>query len=249
MTADVIHVHMDWRALHQDLRYVLREGQRAAITYHGSVLPGDDARVLVDHDGDRRMSAMQFGARPYHGRHGVTRYLPIPVPVADYAAAAQSHRRGDVLRIAHSPTKREIKGTQTLLDAVGWLRDVEGLRIEVVMIEGLEHGAALRLKASCDVTFDSFWLGMQGSGIEAAAMGQAVIAGDALAAGEAAALNGGACPWTYADERYQLLTVLARLATEPDYLTAEAARVGAYVTRVHDYRAVGQRYRAFLREV
>jgi len=249
MTADVIHVHMDWRALHQDLRYVLREGQRAAITYHGSVLPSDGARVLVDHDGDRRMGAMQFGARPYHGRHGVTRYLPIPVPVADYAAAAQSHRRGDVLRIAHSPTRREIKGTQTLLDAVDWLRDAEGLRIEVVMIEGLEHGAALRLKASCDVTFDSFWLGMQGSGIEAAAMGQAVIAGDVLAAGEAAALNGGACPWTYADERYQLLTVLARLATDPDYLAAEAARVGAYVARVHDYRAVGQRYRAFLQEV
>jgi hypothetical protein len=177
MTADVIHVHMDWRALHQDLRYVLREGQRAAITYHGSVLPSDGARVLVDHDGDRRMGAVQFGARPYHGRHGVTRYLPIPVPVADYAAAAQSHRRGDVLRIAHSPTRREIKGTQTLLDAVDWLRDAEGLRIEVVMIEGLEHGAALRLKASCDVTFDSFWLGMQGSGIEAAAMGQAVIGG------------------------------------------------------------------------
>ena len=248
MTADVIHCHMDWRALHHDLRYALKEGQRAAITYHGSVMPGDEGRVLVDHLSDERMGAIQFGARPYHARYGVPRYLPIPVPVADYQAAARGRARGDVLRIAHSPTKRAIKGTTVLLDAVEWLRESEGVRAEVVLIEDLPHGDALRLKASCDVTFDSFWLGMQGSGIEGAAMGQAVIAGDSQAAAEAAVLNGGAVPWTFANERYGLIDVIRRLATDATYYATEAARVHDYVARVHDYRAVGARYRTYLGE-
>jgi hypothetical protein len=248
MTANVIHCHMDYRALHHDLRYALRDGQRAAITYHGSVIDGDPTRVMVDHTADERMGAMQFGARPYHGRYGVSRYLPIPVPVADYEAAAKGRARGDVLRIAHSPTKRAIKGTTVLLDAVHWLRETEGVRAEVVLIEDMPHGEALRLKATCDVTFDSFWLGMQGSGIEGAAMGQAVIAGDPKAAEEAAALNGGAVPWTFADERYGLLDVIRRLATDATYCATEAARVREYVGRVHDYRAVGAQYRTYLRE-
>ncbi len=49
----------------------------------------------------------------------------------------------------------------------------QGIDIEPVLIENMEHGAALRLKASCDAVFDSFWLGMQGSGLEGAAMGKA----------------------------------------------------------------------------
>lgn len=248
MTADVIHVHMDWRTLTTDLRYALRANQRAAITYHGSVLPGDERRVLVDHETDGRMGAIQFGARPYHGRHGVARYLPIPVPVDDYAALAAGHRRGDTLRVAHSPTKRAIKGTDALLEAAEKVRTLDELRVEVVLIENLSHGEALKLKATCDVTFDSFWLGMQGSGLEGAAMGQVVIAGDATAAREAAALNGGVCPWTFADDARDLRKVLRGLAARPDYARAEAARVHEYVKRVHDYPVVGARYRDYLNE-
>jgi hypothetical protein len=250
MTADVIHVHMDWRALHHDLRYDLREGQQAAITYHGSV-PDDDLTSHMTNDAmDRTMQAIRFGARPYHGRYGVENYLPIPVPVRDYAAlagdeAAQGLRAGAVFRVAHSPTKRAIKGTQTLLVAVDALQR-QGVAIEVVLIEGMSHGEALRAKAGCHATFDSFWLGMQGSGLEGAAMGQAVIAGDARAAAEAAALNDGACPWTFANDEPSLIEALRRLATDGAHYAREAARVGAYVRRVHDYEAVGATYRDIL---
>lgn len=248
MTADVIHVHMDWRTLTSELKYALRGNQRAAITYHGSVLPGDERRVFVDHETDQRLGAIQFGARPYHGRYGVARYLPIPVPVRDYASLAAGHRRGETLRIAHSPTKREIKGTNALLEAVEYLRGADGVRVEVVMIENLSHGEALKVKATCDVTFDSFWLGMQGSGLEGAAMGQVVIAGDRDAAAEAAALNGGQCPWTFANDSYQLRDVIRRLAADQAYARAEAARVHEYVARVHDYPVVGARYRDYFNE-
>ncbi len=243
MTADVIHCHMDYRALHQDLRYVLRANQRAAITYHGSVLPSDMGRRMTDDEADRRMRAIRFGARPYHGRYGVENYLPIPVPVKDYQALAAAADRpaGRAFRIAHSPTKREIKGTADFLAACEQVRE-EGIRVEPVLIEGLEHGEALRRKAGCDATFDAFWLGMQGSGLEGAAMGQAVLAGDPDAADEAAALNGGRCPWTYANNREQLYAAIRRLATDPAFYTKEAERVGRYVKRVHDYSAVGAQY-------
>jgi hypothetical protein len=250
MTADVVHVHMDYRALWHDLRYALAASQRLAITYHGSVLPGDTQRQFVHADADARNRSIRFGARPYHARFGIEHYLPIPVPVADYAALAADRPgrdRARPLRVAHSPTRREIKGTNELLTAVDLLRDHDGVRVELVMIENLEHGEALRLKATCDVTFDSFWLGMQGSGLEGAAMGQVVIAGDPEASAEAAALNGGAVPWTYANDRYALRDVLHRLATTPAYYAAEAERVGRYVQRMHDYPSVGARYATILR--
>lgn len=244
LTADVIHCHMDYRALHHDLKYALHANQRAAITYHGSVLPGDERRTFVDHEADRRMGALQFGARPYHGRHGVTNYLPIPVPVRDYRALAQAVGQPDpatMLRVAHSPTKREIKGTAEFLSAVDRLR-ARGHAIEAVLIEHMDHGEALRLKASCHATFDSFWLGMQGSGLEAAAMGQVVLAGDELAAKEAADLNGGAIPWTFAPDGEALIAALERLVQDAAWRRAEAARVADYVGRLHDYPAVGARY-------
>jgi hypothetical protein len=254
MTADVIHVHMDYRALWHDLKYVHAPHQRIAITYHGSVLPGDTRRQFVHTDSDARVNAIRFGARPYHARFGIEHYLPIPMPVADYAALAAERelwaglRSGRKFRIAHSPTRREIKGSHDFESAVQYLIDHEGLPIEPVMIEGRDHGDALRLKATCDATFDSFWLGMQGSGLEAAAMGQAVIAGDADAAAEAAALNAGAVPWTFAADRPALVSALRALVCDPAHYRAEAERVGRYVALTHDYRAVGARYAHILTE-
>lgn len=254
MTADVIHVHMDYRALFHDLRYALQPHQRLAITYHGSVLPGDTQRQFVHEDTDARNRSIRFGARPYHARFGIERYLPIPVPVQDYAALAADRapwrgpESGRRFRVAHSPTVRAIKGSNDFDTACLYLREHEGIAIEAVMIEGKDHGEALRIKATCDATFDSFWLGMQGSGLEGAAMGQAVIAGDAEAAAEAAALNGGAVPWTFAADRAGLIAVLLALATDPRYYAAEAARVGRYVQLTHDYPAVGAKYRTQLTE-
>jgi hypothetical protein len=254
MTADVLHVHMDYRTIEHDLKMFPQPWQRVAITYHGSVLPGDTGRVLVDHEADTRWNAIRFGARPYHGRFGVERYLPIPMPVEDYAMLAAGHdrwqgpRSGRKFRVAHSPTRREIKGSNEFEAAVDYLAVHEGLPIEAVMIQNMEHGAALQLKATCDATFDSFWLGMQGSGLEAASMGQAVIAGDHDAAGEAADLNGGLVPWTFANDQDTLRDRLRRMVTCPDYWADEVVKVHQYVCEWHDYRAVGDRYRHFLEE-
>lgn len=249
LTADVIHCHMDLRCLFHDLRSSPLAHQRLARTYHGSVLPGDTTRRLVEHEVDRRNRAIVFGARPYHLRPGmdVPHWLPIPMPCADYATLAEGREPVSVrrpFRVAHSPTNRAIKGTEAFVAAIESLK-AEGIAIEAVMIEGMEHGAALRLKATCDATFDSFFLGMQGSGLEAAAMGQPVLAGDPEAQRDLLKL-GIPVPWTVADDAAQLRAQLHRLACEPGYAEAEARRVNAYVRSHHDYAIVGAKYRDIL---
>lgn len=240
-TADVVHCHIDYSVLLNELGG-LPNGVRAAITYHGSV---EAIRPTITFpEADARMGSVVFGARPYHRRFGdhIT-WLPIPMPVADYAALAKAPKTGP-FRVAHSPTRREIKGTDAFLAAVAQLQ-AEGVAIEAVLIEGLEHGAALRLKATCHATFDSFWLGMQGSGLEAAAMGQAVVAGSWDADYGRVGLP---MPWTVADEPDALREVLRRLATDRTFYAGEATRVNAYVKAHHDYPVVGARYRDILTE-
>src|SRR6185503_7456473 len=147
-------------------------------------------------------------------------------------------------RIAHSATVRTYKGTAVLIRVCDALR-AKGLPIELVLIEGMEHGAALRLKATCDATFDSFWLGLQGSGLEAAAMGQPVIAGDA----NVRALYEqriGFCPYTFAPDEEALGAAIERLATDPAFYASEARRVAEYTTVYHDYAAVAARYESIL---
>lgn len=237
-TADVVHCHMDYTVLLHELGG-LPFGTRAAITYHGSL---EHRRPAITYpDADARMGSTVFGARPYHRRFDA-HWLPIPMPIADYAALSKGRTRGDVLRVCHSPTRREIKGTDVFLRVVADLQ-ADGVAIEPVLLEGLSHGNALRVKATCDVTFDSFWLGMQGSGLEAAAMGQPVVAGTQDADYARVGLD---YPWTVADDADTLRDVLRRLATDTGYYAQEAARVGQYVRQYHDYPVVGARYRDLL---
>jgi len=249
-TADVIHCHMDYRGLFQRMRSTVEPYQRAAITYHGSLPPGDPRQTFVDADTDRKLRAVRFGARPYHARWGVEHWLPIPMPVRDYQALRAANRRpldGRPFRIAHSPTRREIKGTAEFLRAVEYVRDHLGLRVEAVLIEDMPHGQALAAKASCHAVFDSFWLGMQGSGLEAAAMEMPVIAGDFDAADDLAK-RGIDCPWTFTNSEAGLRDTIADLIRKPDWAASEAARVHAYTVAHHDYPVVGAKYADILTE-
>jgi hypothetical protein len=148
-------------------------------------------------------------------------------------------------RIAHSPTRKDYKGTDKLIAAVETLRQ-KGLPIELVMIDKMTHGDALRAKATADLTFDSFWLGIQGSGLEAAAMGQMVVAGDADVKALYEQSEVGYCPYTFAGNQEQLAQVLERAIVDPDYYAAEAERVNQYVKQYHDYASVARRYEGIL---
>jgi hypothetical protein len=168
-------------------------------------------------------------------------WLPIAVPVKRYRAMVPKERRPGPFRIAHSPTRADYKGTADLTAAVDAVRG-KGLKVELVMIQRQQHGKALEMKADADLTFDSFWLGIQGSGLEAASMGQMVVAGDADVKALYEKSEVGACPYTFANDRQQLTEVIERAIVEPAWYKAEAKRVGEYVKKFHDYAAVAKRY-------
>jgi glycosyltransferase involved in cell wall biosynthesis len=150
-----------------------------------------------------------------------------------------------VFRVAHSPTVRKLKGTEVFLEVCSRLR-AKGIPIEPVLIEKMSHRDALEAKAACDATFDSFWLGIQGSGLEGAAMGQPVVAGD-FDACAAYVKHIGSCPYTFANDADSLADQLAALATDAEFYSEEAQRVGAYVREHHDYPAVARRYSEILK--
>lgn len=258
LDADVLHCHVDF----DTLKYVgmgthPRPGQLLIRHYHGTQFSPDGKQLPAFHQvpmqnaaGDDVTGATLVGARLTlcDLRPGVIHWLPITVPVARYAAMAamrEPYEKGRrPFRIAHSPTKSIIKGTSVFLRAIKKLKQ-QGVNVEAVMIERKTHAAALQLKATADACFDSFALGIQGSGLEAAAMGQPVIAGDA-AVKKLYERELGYCPYTFADVR-GLMDTIARLATDSDYYATEQRRVSEYVSRVHDYPAVAARYQEILR--
>lgn len=205
-------------------------------------------------------------ARQAGERDGVAvdmQWLPITVPVARYrqlsrekptggAYTPMSRRGGEPrpvahthgFRIAHAPTDQENKGTKRFLKVCDRLNQ-KGLSIIPVLMRDLPQGEAIARKATCDATFDSFWLGIQTSGIEAGALQQPCIAGDA----DVARLYRdkiGHVPYTFAGDEAELEAVIERLVVDRDYYTAEAARVSAYVEEWHDYPAVARIYEGIL---
>ena len=248
--ADVVHVHADWFA-HDVLG--IPDGGVKVIHHHGTMFRRDPA-AANRRDAERGASLRLVSNLELTQYAEDVRFLPNVVPAAAYRRLAEAlrpapdgrrRRRRDgppprPFRVSHSPSKRELKGTDAFLAAVGRLR-ARGVAIEAVLIERMPHGQALEVKAACDATFDSFWLGMQCSGIEAAAMGQPVLAGDEYVTSRALQ-EYGYVPWTYAGDGKGLEEALERLATDPAFRADEAARVQGHVFRHHSEPAVALRY-------
>jgi hypothetical protein len=261
--ADVIHAHVDYTLQAKtQFKWRARPEQLVIRHYHGtrsagrlSAVPSSEWRgsgtiqqwPTLGMLEDDLANVVLVGARLTlcAVRPSRMEWLPIAVPVARYKAMAPKVRRPGPFRIAHSPSVVEYKGTSDLVAAVDALR-AKGLGIELVMIHGKHHGEALAMKADADLTFDSFWLGIQGSGLEAASMGQMVVAGDESVRDLYVASEVGSCPYTFAGDRAQLTATLERAITDPKWYKAEARKVNAYVKKFHGYAAVTARYEGII---
>jgi len=241
--ADVVHCHLT----HQTLRDLGKRAQDKAwkvIHHHGTMYrerheyynvvdPAAAGLRLVSN-----LELLQYG-------HDL-RWLPNPMPCAEYRRVRMGYQPGPTFRIAHSPSKRHLKGTEEFLAACDALR-AKGLPIEPVLIEGKPYAESVAIKATCDAVFDSFWLGLQCAGLEGAAMGLPVIAGDAHVADLYREVVG-MVPYTYANDEQAMANVIERLATDPGFREAEAERVRDYTETYHDEAAVALRYLDLLDE-
>jgi hypothetical protein len=259
--ADVIHSHADYWMQKQTkpaLRWKARPEQLLIRHYHGTRwdklastgCARDKQWPMLNMLEDDIAGATLVGARLTlcEVRPGRIQWLPIAVPVKRYRALVPKERRPGPFRIAHSPTVAKYKGTADLIAAVDAVR-AKGLKVDLIMIEGKQHGKALEMKADADLTFDSFWLGIQGSGLEAASMGQMVVAGDESVRDLYVASEVGSCPYTFANDRAQLTEVIERAITDNLWYAGETTRVARYVKKYHDYASVARRYENIIAKV
>lgn len=258
LSADIIHCHIDpiltrnagFPARPRPSQIIVRHYHGTQFTGADTVTPDEQQAPVKNAEQDDRDGYVLVGARLQVCalRPGRIHWLPIPMPVSRYAAMSEGRRSTahSRFRIAHSPTRRRLKGTAVLESVVRRLQS-RGLPIDLLMIENISHAAALQLKATADLCFDSFALGLQGSGLESAAMGQPVIAGDPYVR-DLHIEQFGYCPYTFAGSEAELSAQIERLITDQSFYAEEAARVGAYCREYHDYAAVAARYSNILRE-
>ena len=241
--ADIVHLHTV-----VSMALPITRAVPLVFHHHGSILRANAEKYL--HEAKRRHALVlvsNLELLSWTGDYPAF-FLPNVVPVARYRALADLQvGRFDatrVFRICHSPTKAERKGTQQFLAACANLTK-RGFSVEPVLIENRSHADTLAIKSTCHAAFDSFWLGIQCSGLEAAAMGMPVIAGDPTVADRYRTYFG-AVPYTFANSQEELEHELQRLIEDQIYRAQEAARVGAYVTANHDESAVALTYLDYL---
>lgn len=258
LRADVLHNHVAYFLLN-NTGLPQRDDQVLIRHYHGSATNG---RTNIEPAFDTAKNAVLLGARlqlceEAAGLGLTMAWSPIPMPVHRYRALRDAVRAlpgwvplegaataARPLRIAHTPTNMRLKGTDVLRRVVQRLQ-ARHVPVVLDLIHEVPLRVALERQAACDVTFDSFWLGIQGSGLQAASMELPVVAGDA----ENARLYErriGAVPYTFADDEAALSAALERLAIDEAYRAAEAARVAQYAVTYHDYAVVAAMYERVL---
>jgi hypothetical protein len=85
-------------------------------------------------------------------------------------------RNDGVVRIAHAPNHRGVKGSEFLIAAVERLR-AEGVEIELRLIEGEPNARALELMREADIVVDQLVFGYALTALEGMALGKIVITG------------------------------------------------------------------------
>ena len=147
--------------------------------------------------------------------------------------------------IAHAPTNREIKSTDTFLEAVKRLQD-EGFPVDLDLIEHRPWAECLERKARADIYFDQVILGYGCNALEAWGMGIPVIAGAADETLDEMERRLGHLPFYHATED-TIYDALRELVESPE-LRAEYGRIGhEYVKRWHDEAVVVEQLKALYR--
>jgi hypothetical protein len=162
--------------------------------------------------------------------------VPPAIVLPDWEPSPAEPR--DVVRVAHAPSKRAVKGTESVIAAVDALRS-RGAPIELDLIEGVPNREARTRYAAADVIVDQLRIGWYGMfAIESMALAKPVVVHlDEAAAAETEEAFGLKLPLVRADE-HALEDVLAGLVETRETLPELGRRSREYVEQVHAHTAV-----------
>jgi glycosyltransferase involved in cell wall biosynthesis len=240
---DVFHFHAGLTLLPQRLNLPALRALRKGIVFQswGSDLrghPASDVRYL------RAAGAVIVGSyltRRLAPRGPWPEYDVVPPAIVLTDWQASPVEPGDVLRVAHAPSKRAVKGTDAILAAIESLK-ARGVPIELDLIEGVPNREARLRYAAADVVIDQLRIGWYGMlAIESMALAKPVVVHlDAAAAAETEEAFGLELPLVRADED-RIEDVLAGLVEVRESLPELGRRGREYVERVHAHTTIARR--------
>jgi hypothetical protein len=240
---DVFHFHAGLTLAPQRLTLPLLRARRKGVVFQswGSDLrgrPASDAQYL------RGAGAVIVGSyltRRLAPRGPWPDYDVVPPAIVLHDWDPSPVEPGDVLRVAHAPSKRRVKGTEAVLAAVEALQR-RGAPVELDLIEGVPNREARERYAAADVVVDQLRIGWYGMfAIESMALAKPVVVHlDERAAAETEEAFGLELPLVRADER-TLESTLGDLVERRPELPALGRRSREYVERVHAHTQVARR--------
>jgi hypothetical protein len=232
--ADVIHLRnrLDGHRMFDD-----GQGKPTVLHHHGTHFRTHHESLAYE---ARRIGAVQIVSTvDLELLEPDTTWVPAPFDLAELRRIRAAHYRpSDVIRIAHAPTNRAVKGTAEVLAAIASLSARN--RIEFDLIEHRPWAECLERKARADIFIDQLALGYGCNAIEAWAMGIPVVAGVADPKVRSHMLSRWSrltLPFAEATPR-TLAGVLEGLIRDRDAREFYAAAGTAQVEQFHDERVV-----------
>ena len=239
---DVFHFHAGLTLLPRKLNLPALRLLRKGIVFQswGSDLRGrraSEVRYLRGADAVIVGSFLTRRLAP-HGRWPEYDVVPPAIDLTEWEAKPKEP--GQVLRVAHAPSKRAVKGTDAVIAAVESLR-ARGVPIELDLIEGVPNREARIRYGAADVVVDQLRIGWYGMlAIESMALAKPVVVHlDEEAAAETEEAFGVELPLVRADEA-GLEDVLAGLVEVRESLPELGRRSRDYVERVHAHTEVAR---------
>jgi hypothetical protein len=240
---DVFHFHAGLTLAPQRITLPLLRRAAKGIVFQswGSDLRGRSASEVDYLRGAGAVIVGSYLTRRLAPRGPWPAYDVVPPAIVLRDWEAEPVEPGGVMRVAHAPSKRAVKGTEAVIAAVEALR-ARGAPIELDLIEGVPNREARLRYAVADVIVDQLKIGWYGMfAIESMALAKPIVVHlDEEAAAETEEAFGLELPLVRADEG-NLEDVLAGLLEVRETLPELGRRSREYVERVHAHTSVARR--------
>lgn len=258
---DVVHYHTghsildygDGRAMLLDMKAAHKRGQVIAVTFHGCEVralqeggcpwPCPEPVCKTGAKRERLALCMEMADLLYVTTPDLLPAVPgatlLPQSVEGIELAPVTPPQLDgPLRIAHLPSRRSTKGTDSIIATIRQLQ-AEGLQLDFRLIENMPHAQALEAMKDADIIIDHVQIGWYCVvSVEAAAMGKPVIVNIEDEFVELSGLE--APPFTRANKQ-TLGSVIKDLGANRETLAALGQRNREFVLGRHSAQANAQR--------
>jgi len=173
----------------------------------------------------------------------VVDFFRIGVPWVQSPVVATEPRDGTTIRILHSPSDPEVKGTRRIREVIAELM-AAGHRLELIELQGAPNAVVRREIAGCDFVIDQIYSDapMVGFATESAAAGRPAIVGGYAWPELQRIYDSSTMPPVEACRPEELADAVVRLASDAEYRHSLGARARQFVHEQWAPKKIAERY-------